>query len=213
MLRPAARGLPTLFAVVVALSCSDSTAPVDDTPEATTAQVPLASWSVIQDFGVWNEGLSGYHLAEDAEASPRDEVYAMADGVVKAILTEPRVQGYGAVMMIEHKFGDEYVTSLYGHISTFMGFPVSRDDPVTKGQVIAYIADDDEDGGPWAPHLHFGIRKGRFSDTETVCGLWLYVGYTRECQGTSHQTHRDHWHDPSDFVVAHGGEITPPRPD
>ena len=211
MFRVAVRGIPALFAFTVALSCSDSTAP-EGTPEATTARVPLASWSVTQDFGTWNEGFGGYHLADDAEADPRDEVFAMADGVVKAILTEPRVQGYGAVMMIEHKFGDEYVTSLYGHISTRMGTPVNRDDRVTQGQVIAFIAEDDEDGGAWGPHLHFGIRKGKFSDTETICGLWLYVGYSRECQGVSHQTHRDHWHDPSDFVVAHGGNLTPPEP-
>jgi murein DD-endopeptidase MepM/ murein hydrolase activator NlpD len=211
MLRTVVRSIPVLLAFTVALSCSDSTSP-DGTPEATVAQVPLSSWSVTQDFGAWNEGFQGYHLAEDVEAAARTEVHAMADGVVKAILTEPRVQGYGSVMMIEHKFGDEYVTSLYGHISTRMGTPVNRDDQVTKGQVIAFIAEDDEDGGGWAPHLHFGVRKGQFSDTETICSTWLYVGYTRECQGVSHQEHRNRWYDPSDFVMAHGGEVPQPEP-
>jgi murein DD-endopeptidase MepM/ murein hydrolase activator NlpD len=173
----------------------------------------MASWSVTQDFGVWNDGFGGYHLAEDAAAQPGDEVYALADGVVKAILTAPDVSGYGGVMMIEHKFGDEYVTSLYGHISRRMGFPVTAGDRVDRGQVIAYIAADDEDGGPWGPHLHFGVRTGAFSDTERVCGVWLYVGYTRECTDVTHEAYRDLWLDPSNFVVAHGGEVPLPEPD
>jgi len=70
-----------------------------------------------------------------------------------------------------------------------------------KGQVIAYIAEDDEDGGAWAPHLHFGVRRGAYSIDEEICGAWLYVGYTRECLGVSHEEHRDYWLDPGDFIA------------
>jgi murein DD-endopeptidase MepM/ murein hydrolase activator NlpD len=199
-----------LLACLSALSCSGSTDLL--TPEADTARIPLASWSVTQDFGVWNEGFGGYHLAEDAAARPGDEVYVLADGVVKAILTAPEVSGYGGVLIVEHNFGGEYVTSLYGHVSRRMGFPVARGDRVDRGQVVAYIAADDEDGGAWGPHLHFGIRTGRFSDTEQICGVWLYVGYTRECAGMTHEGYRDLWLDPSDFVVSHGGDVPLPEP-
>jgi murein DD-endopeptidase MepM/ murein hydrolase activator NlpD len=195
-------GVSLLFAV---WSCESSTEP-DLTP-AGEAQFPLETWLVTQDFGVWNPNWDGYHLAEDVDASGGDPVYAMADGVVAGVFTD--VSGYEAVMLIEHRFGDEYVVSLYGHVSTRRGFEVSEGDPVSKGQLIAHIADDDEDGGTWGPHLHFGIRTGRYSPLEErICGFWLYVGYTRICEGITHEEHRALWLDPTDFILAHGGQAT-----
>jgi murein DD-endopeptidase MepM/ murein hydrolase activator NlpD len=118
-----------LFVPVAILSCSDSTAP-DGTVGA--AQFPLESWSVLQDLGVWNDSVKGYHLAQDAKADPRDAVYSTADGVVKVVFTD--VPGYGAVMLIEHSFDGEYVVSLYGHISTRLGFPGRPGNAVQEGE-------------------------------------------------------------------------------
>jgi murein DD-endopeptidase MepM/ murein hydrolase activator NlpD len=172
-------------------------------PSAGDAQFPLKSWSVTQDFGIWNSNWGGYHLAEDAHAIAGHSVFAMADGVVREAFAGS--QGYGAVMLIEHRFGDEYVVSLYGHVSTRRGFRVSIGESVSKGQLVAFIADDDEDGGAWGPHLHFGVREGRYSSDATICGLWLYVGYTRACSGMTHEEHRELWYDPGDFMTVHGG--------
>jgi len=195
----------TLFLLLVlgAVSCeSDGGLDVDP---SSPVRFPLDSWRVSQHFGVWNDYAGGYHLAEDARASGGTRVYAMADGVVGGIFVAPEVQGYGAVMMIEHEIGGEFVTSLYGHVSARRGFPVAEGEAVTKGQLIAYVADDDEDGGPWPPHLHFGIRKGRYDIDAQICGLWLYVGYTRACEGVSHEQHCSFWHDPTNFIRSHGG--------
>jgi len=182
-------------------SCESSTGPGVD--PAGEARFPLDSWLVTQDFGVWNPDWEGYHLAEDVAATGGDPVYAMADGVVAGIFTG--VQGYEAVMLIEHRFDENYVVSLYGHVSTRRGFEVSEGDAVSKGELIGYIADDDEDGGPWGPHLHFGIRTGRYSLAERICGYWLYVGYTRSCAGITHEEHLALWLDPTDFIIARGG--------
>lgn len=195
--------LAAVSLLLAAWSCESTTDP--SLNGAGEAQFPLETWFVTQDFGVWNPNWGGYHLAEDVDALGGDPVYAMADGVVAGVFTG--VSGYEAVMLIEHRFGDDYVVSLYGHVSTRRGFEVSERETVTKGQLIAHIADDDEDGGSWGPHLHFGIRTGRYSLEERICGYWLYVGYTRACDGMTHEEHRALWLDPTDFIRAHGGRL------
>lgn len=185
-------------------SCESATGPRDIEP-AGVARFPLESWLVTQDFGAWNDGWGGYHLAEDVAAAGGDPVYAMADGVVAAVFTG--ISGYEAVMLIEHRFADEYVVSLYGHVSTRRGFEVAEGEVVSRGQLVAYIADDDEDGGTWRPHLHFGIRSGRYTLEERICDIWLYVGYTRACAEITHEEYRELWYDPTDFILIQGGQL------
>ena len=190
--------LISLLVLTGIASCDDASAPAT----AAGARYPLESWTVSQDFGRWNDYFQGYHLAEDAVAGPGEPVLAMADGVVKEIYVSRAEPGYGAVMLIEHRFEGQAVVSLYGHLSRSREFAVRRDEAVSRGQIVAWIADDNEDGGPWKPHLHFGIRRGAYS-TGTVCGVWLYVGYTRECVEKSHEEYRAMWLDPTDFITAY----------
>ncbi len=189
-----ARRAAAVVAFVAAWGCDDASGP----GSGIDARFPLDSWTLMQDFGVWNESWQGYHLAEDAWADGGDPVYAMADGIVGGIFV---AQGYGAVMLIEHRFGDHFVTSLYGHVSRRHGFEVEAGEAVSEGQRVAYIAEDDEDGGAWPPHLHFGIRKGRYDIEGDICGVWFYVGYTRACAEITHEEHRSLWLDPGDFVT------------
>lgn len=200
--RPSVPSRALVFVLVLGVGSCDSDGGLDP---SSPVRFPLDSWSMSQDFGVWNDYFEGYHLAEDARASGGTRVYALADGVVGGIFAAPEVQGYGAVMMIEHEIGGEFVTSLYGHVSARRGFQVSVGEAVSKGQLVAYIADDDEDGGPWPPHLHFGIRRGGYDIDAQICGLWLYVGYTQTCGGVTHEQYRSFWYDPSDFIRSHGG--------
>jgi hypothetical protein len=175
-------------------------------------QYPLQiPWLVSQDFGVWNNTFKGYHLAEDVPAPGGTPVYASADGTVKfarAGTIDRRgrvicgVSGYCAVVIIEHDTGSGKVTTLYGHLSTRRGLKVKAGDKVSKGDLIGYVADDDEDGGVWKPHLHFGIRRGPYSTTP-ICGRWPYVGYTQSCKGVTHQQYLAMWYDPSDFIQQH----------
>jgi murein DD-endopeptidase MepM/ murein hydrolase activator NlpD len=183
-------------------SCDSATEPIDIAAEA---RFPLSGWLVTQDFGTWNPGWNGYHLAEDANAGGGDSVFAMADGVVRATLTG--LQGYEALVLIEHRFEDGFVVSLYGHVSTRRGFRARTGERVTRGQLIALVGDDDEDGGDWRPHLHFGIRSGPYSEQGEICGQWLYVGYTRSCPDITNEEYRELWFDPTDFILEHGGQL------
>lgn len=178
-------------------------------PSGTAVAFPLTSWVLIQDFGVWNPNFGGHHLAEDIDVPPGTEVRAIADGTVRAVFVNDQARGYGALVLVEHEIAGRAVTSLYGHLSSGQPPTVSVGFVVRTGDLLGFIAEDDEDGGPWGPHLHFGIRTGATVLETDRCGVWRFVGYTRECSGTTHADFQAAWHDPTDWLVEHGGEMPP----
>lgn len=155
---------------------------------------PLSTYLVIQEFSNVNAAFSNrFHCAEDASGRGGTPVYAIADGVVS--YSGP-MEGYGWLITIDHSFHGVY--SLYGHLSTRQS--KIAEGIVRKGDIIAYLADDDEDGSggnypDWRPHLHFGIRRGRLDDYPTGGdGRWM-AGYT-----VAYPVTLD-WLDPTDFVL------------
>lgn len=117
----------------------------------------FCEWSVSPDGGFGGK----VHAAEDYLGPPGTPVYAVADGVVS--FSGP-MGGYGWLVIIDHPKSNLY--SLYGHLSPSR--PTIGTGEVTRGDVIGYLGDDDENGGsadnPLVPHLHFGLRAGLRSD-------------------------------------------------
>jgi len=191
----ARRRLVTSFvfpSLVLLAACADGATE----PSARDIRIasPLPDYAVLQGF-VWNAGRQGYHLANDLVALAGDTVYAAADG--RVFFAETGVEGYGGIVLVEHRPADgERFVTLYGHLSARRGLLVAVGDSVIEGEALATAADDDEDGGQWEPHLHFGVRPGAANLDAEVCGLWLYVGYSRTCAGWSHERFRDQWVDP-----------------
>ncbi|OGY82341.1 MAG: hypothetical protein A3F54_02210 [Candidatus Kerfeldbacteria bacterium RIFCSPHIGHO2_12_FULL_48_17] len=141
------------------------------------------NWNVTFDFG--STSSRGTHLAEDVPRPGGTGVYAGDDGMV--IYAGP-ASGYSQVIVIEHYSSTlGTVCSVTGHLSARRGLLVKTGNWVTEGQLIAYVADDDEDGGSWGPHVHWGIRKGEDP------GTWVYYGY--QPPGDI-----DDWVDPTDFL-------------
>ena len=168
-------------------SVFDSTTPSqgDATANVTAAsfRFPLdGGWSVTLGFGDTTD--SGTHLGEDVFRPGGTEVYASADGTVRFAGS---ASGYGAAVVEEHYTGSEYVCTFYGHLSSRFELQVSSGQEVSEGQLIGYIAYDDEDGGDWSPHLHFGVYKGPYQTG------WVYYDY--EPPGNVAD-----WYDPSDFI-------------
>ena len=130
--------------------------------------------------------------AEDAVAFGGTPVYAITDGIIS--YSGP-MSGYGYLIVINHPDRDIY--SLYGHLSTLeekMSVGV-----VKKGDIIAYIGYDDEDGSGgiypyWTPHLHFGIRKGQREDYDGTSDRRWMAGWT-EVYPTNYG-----WIKPSDYI-------------
>ena len=120
-----------------------------------------------------------YHAAEDSHHPPGTPVYAMADGHISF---SGRAGGYGWLIIIDHPQANLY--SLYGHLSPSRWRLRSGTD-IKKGDLIAYLGDDDENGGsakePLVPHLHFGIRAGQTADYPGK-GEWRFMaGWIHPC--------------------------------
>ena len=182
-----------------------------DYPTAPSFRFPLpaGSYALWQDFGENDyDGQPPWHLAEDYGAPgwtadlAGTPVYAAANGLVK--YTHEELGEYAGIVIIEHTLPDSTkVCTLYGHLSKSLGLLVSPNNVVRKGQIIAYVAYDAEDGSDqWKPHLHFGIRKGGYTTAQT-CGYWAYVGYSKQCSGVTHNDYLEWWWDPTDFVDSH----------
>ena len=102
---------------------------------------------------------SGFHLAQDMQASEGDSVYAIADGLV--VQVRDNVADYGGVgrpgggIIIRHQAerAGEF-DALYAHMKNLA---VSEGDRVRKGQYIGEIGSYYKRNGGRIDHLHFGI--------------------------------------------------------
>lgn len=117
----------------------------------------FCEWSISADGAFGGK----VHAAEDYQRAPGTPVYAVADGTVS--FSGP-MGGYGWLIIVDHPESKLY--SLYGHLSPSR--PTIGIGDVSRGTVIGYLGDDDENGGsvdkPLVPHLHFGLRAGHRSD-------------------------------------------------
>ena len=134
-----------------------------------------------------------FHAGQDCKGNGGTPVYAVADGIISY---SGEMGGYGWLITIDHQLpSGSWVYSLYGHISTRRWKKTSGE--VRRGELIGYLADDDEDGGEWGPHLHFAIRNSRKSDyPNSGPNRWM-AGYTPE-----YPTNYG-WMDPTEFVDSH----------
>jgi hypothetical protein len=119
-----------------------------------------------------------YHAAEDTLKPAGTPVYAMADGEIR--FSGP-MGGYGWLIIIDHPQANLY--SLYGHLSPSRWRLDSG--VVKKGELIAYLGDEDENGGsrekPLRTHLHFGVRAGQRKDYPGR-GEWRWMaGWIKPC--------------------------------
>lgn len=130
------------------------------------------------------------HLGDDSTHEHLTRVVSIGNGIVRHV-KRGGLQGYGSVVAVEHQLPDgELVVSIYGHLCSHEGHQISVDvgDVITKGTLLGYIGDDDENGhGP--EHLHLGIRRGAYDGA--LCG---YTG-PRRCTPSR-------FYDPSGFIDA-----------
>jgi ABC-type transport system substrate-binding protein/murein DD-endopeptidase MepM/ murein hydrolase activator NlpD len=158
-------------------------------------------WTVSQRFGRWNPEWQGYHLGEDVLRSYEAPVYSPANGVVKH---NAKRTGYGYVVIIEHELLDgTFVCSVLGHLREAGRISVGA--RVTKGQIVGYLSSVPEENGGII-HLHFGIRKGMYSEELDFDEKWRYRGY-----GPAAIV--DYWHPPSQFIDYYNIQKTPTLPE
>lgn len=180
-----------VIVLVFIFGCSTKQSPTTSEDDNNTIlsgdiSTPLDSYIIENTFGVFRTIMGDkYHAAEDAKAWGDREVYAMMDGIISF---SGSMDGYGWLIIIDHPDLDIY--SLYGHLSTRRN-KLPEGTIVKPGDLIAYIADDYEDGSwdlitnpnsnypYWEPHLHFGIREGLMSEYDwTGDDRWM-AGWTK----------------------------------
>ena len=162
-----------LAVLLIGTGCKD---PESLDPEP-AFRFPLKDYHVIQDFGNTNVSFGGQqHTAEDVAGVAGTAVFAAADGELSF---SGEMGGYGYLIILDHS--DYGVYTLYGHLSAER--EKLSEGEVLKGDLIAYLADDDEDGSGgaypnWGPHLHFSIRQGLRSDYPAEGDNRWMAGYT-----------------------------------
>jgi len=117
------------------------------------------------------------HVGLDIGAPVDTEVFCFADGVVFSKGVNPEAGSYGPTIITQHELqlpisvGSNELTELrkfwvlHGHLSTKSLDMVEVGDTVSRGQLIATIGDEHENGG-WPPHIHIQISLAEPIDND-----------------------------------------------
>lgn len=105
---------------------------------------------VVSPFG-WRihpvYGEPHFHTGIDIANNIGTPIHATADGTVKYTGWQ---EGYGKVVVLEHKFG---YSTVYGHLSTIKVKPGQK---ISRGEVVGLMGDT---GTSTGPHLHYEVWK------------------------------------------------------
>jgi murein DD-endopeptidase MepM/ murein hydrolase activator NlpD len=140
-----------------------------EVPETAGVVFPLpeGSWTLASRFGYRIHPITGrrrLHAGTDYAAADGTPILAVADGTVT--FAGPS-SGYGNLILISHTVAGQAVTSGYAHM--WDGHThVRTGDEVAAGQRIADVGSS---GASTGPHLHFEIRPGGGSPTDSH--VWL----------------------------------------
>ncbi len=106
----------------------------------------------------FHEGLDLKPIKRDRKGEPTDEIFAVLDGTVRHIASNPGKSSYGRYIVIEHTDQTPAMSTLYAHLSAIAP-GLRTGDRVTRGQVIATMGRSAS--GYAIPrdraHLHFEI--------------------------------------------------------
>ena len=98
------------------------------------------------------------HMGIDLGGPVGTPVYACCDGFVHTAGYNPELGDYGYVVVVQHHVpeGDKVFYALYGHLDSMVQ-QYTKGDTVMGGQLLAHMGDIHENGGWFAPHVHFQL--------------------------------------------------------
>lgn len=139
-----------------------------DTSGDATFTLPVAEVDAVNTFGVYhNTTLNKYylHTGIDFAADAGSEVYAVLDGTVESIVTDSRLTG--TTITLSHENG---LTTTYTFVEAVDTLSVG--DSVSKGDVIATVAEAMGNEYKDGAHLHFEVfLNGESVDPELYLDL------------------------------------------
>ncbi|MEM0473189.1 MAG: M23 family metallopeptidase [Candidatus Aenigmatarchaeota archaeon] len=125
---------------------------------------------------------SYFHSGIDLGVAHGTPIHAIQSG--KVVEAGFNTGGFGNYVVIEHELNGNKYYSMYAHLSC-SGITVQKDQYVNVGDVIGYSGgDDDCKGTSTGAHLHFEIRQGQNSLTNSV-NPCLYLGNCGRCSSTA----------------------------
>lgn len=157
-------GMPILIFLVffIVLTSSESASGDSSVIVAINGfSVPLSDYYISSGSGMrldpFGSGEIKYHPGTDFASPCGTEVVASADGIIYDVGYE--VNGLGNYIYMEHNSDMGKIYTAYGHLLED-SIIVSKNEPVTQGQVIAQVGTS---GASTGCHLHFMIMKGKVS--------------------------------------------------
>lgn len=117
------------------------------------------------------EDFRNIHLGVDIWAEAGTAVYAPIDGEVYSFQNNRGFGDYGPTIILEHKFKDEKLYSLYGHLKLTDLDNLEVGKKIFKGEKFCHLGPFPENGD-WPPHLHFQLMwdlLGNWGDFPGVC--------------------------------------------
>jgi 4-aminobutyrate aminotransferase-like enzyme/Ser/Thr protein kinase RdoA (MazF antagonist) len=112
------------------------------------------------------------HMGIDLWTDAYTPVLSIDDGVVMSVYNNDNDKDYGPTIIIKHERENLTFYTLYGHLSKSSLDTVKVGEKVSKGQFIAYLGAQNENGN-WAPHLHFQILLDMLDCTHDFYGVAL----------------------------------------
>ena len=102
------------------------------------------------------EGVRNIHVGIDIGTPAGEPVLAFFDGRIFKLGNNDLPYDYGPTIITEHTWLDQRVFALHCHLSTASLSLWKEGDLVRKGDIIAHVGEQHENGG-WNPHLHFQL--------------------------------------------------------
>ncbi|MBS2097499.1 peptidoglycan DD-metalloendopeptidase family protein [Carboxylicivirga linearis] len=138
-------------------------------------------YQMSEHFGSGEEARS-VHLGIDIWCDAETPVFSPLDGIIHSFNNNDNFGDYGPTIILEHQLENNSFYTLYGHLSTSSLNGIDIHQKVKKGQKIASIGNDNENGN-WPPHLHFQVMSdlmGKRGDFPGVCAIkemdqWLNI--------------------------------------
>ena len=100
------------------------------------------------------------HIGIDFCAPVGTPVASFFDGTIESVGYNDQPGDYGHVIVVRYDLGGLSIWALYGHLSARSTAGKEAGQAVAKGEVIAWLGAEDENGG-WPPHLHFQLARRR----------------------------------------------------
>ena len=101
-------------------------------------------------------GRRDVHVGIDLGGPVGEPVHAFFEGEVHLFGYNGAPGDYGHTLITHHVLNGVDVWALHGHLSARSLEGKSIGQPVTRGEVIAWLGDRHENGG-WNPHVHFQL--------------------------------------------------------